>query len=86
MTRPCQHLEVKHIAGQGLRAGGSRGVNVSMREGQEVCSCCVCNEALMKLQSLMCWSGVSVELATHVLNTLEVTGSSSGSTSGERHM
>ncbi|XP_005110367.1 uncharacterized protein LOC101856989 [Aplysia californica] len=72
MVKPCAFMEVKHLTGQGLRAASSKPVNVVARSAnKQVCSCCLCHENLLKLQSLLCWPRLSPDLASLVLSLID---------------
>ncbi|GFS07189.1 hermansky-Pudlak syndrome 3 protein [Elysia marginata] len=74
MMKPCQRLEVKHMVGSKVR-GASLPMSVMSRhqtpKHKEKCSCCWCNESLLKLQSLLCSPYVTAELAESVLKQID---------------
>ncbi|GFN90377.1 hermansky-Pudlak syndrome 3 protein homolog [Plakobranchus ocellatus] len=74
MMRPCQNLEVKHVAGGSKVRQASLPVSITSRHqssnGREECPCCLCNESLLKLQSLLCSPRTTPELAEFVLKQI----------------
>ncbi|KAK3803563.1 hypothetical protein RRG08_023282 [Elysia crispata] len=74
MMRPCQKLEVKHVAGSKGR-GSSMPVPVMSRHHSQTrsqkCPCCWCNESLLKLQSLLCSPYLTAELAKSVMKQID---------------
>lgn len=74
MVKPCQRLEVKHMAGSKVRGASLPRSVVSRHQGpasKEKCPCCWCNESLLKLQSLLCSPYVTSELAEAVLKQVD---------------
>ncbi|BFZ23475.1 hypothetical protein BsWGS_26514 [Bradybaena similaris] len=71
MARACQRLEVKHIPGPGSRNVSLPVTMVTKQAHKERCQCFVCNENLLKLQSLLCSPHLTSELASFVIQHIE---------------
>ncbi|CAG5117956.1 unnamed protein product [Candidula unifasciata] len=71
MARPCQRLEVKHIPGPGSRNVSLPVTMVTKHAHKERCQCFVCNESLLKLQSLLCSPHLTSKLASFVMHHIE---------------
>ncbi|CAL1547574.1 unnamed protein product [Lymnaea stagnalis] len=70
IAKPCLRLEIKHIPGQTLRTNSMPIAMTTKQVTNERCHCCACNESLLKLQSLLCSSRLTTDLAAFVLNQL----------------
>ncbi|RUS87900.1 hypothetical protein EGW08_004316 [Elysia chlorotica] len=69
MMRPCQNLEVKHMAGSKV-IGSLLSRHESSTRGEK-CPCCWCNESLLKLQSLLCSPYLTADLAEYVMKQID---------------